>query len=120
MTSNPSQSHARPLLLSPPFTPQPYPLLHPARKVQPRQVRVPRRSNQTPPPPKPLTPAASPPFTLPHHHRRYDHAKYEYYAPVNTLFGIQMLLFAWAELRRLQDIRKPGSVNQDPIFTQYR
>ena len=30
-----------------------------------------------------------------------------------------MLLFSWAENRRLQDIRKPGSANQDPIFTQY-
>jgi light-harvesting complex I chlorophyll a/b binding protein 4 len=31
-----------------------------------------------------------------------------------------MLLFAWVELRRLQDIRNPGSVNQDPIFTNYK
>ena len=30
-----------------------------------------------------------------------------------------MLLFAWVEIRRLQDIRKPGSASQDPIFTQY-
>jgi hypothetical protein len=51
---------------------------------------------------------------------RYDHAKFEYYAPINALFGVQVLLFAWAELRRLQDIRNPGSVNQDPIFSQYR
>jgi hypothetical protein len=31
-----------------------------------------------------------------------------------------MLLFAWVEIRRLQDIRNPGSASQDPIFTQYR
>ncbi|KAI8468393.1 MAG: light harvesting complex A [Monoraphidium minutum] len=49
----------------------------------------------------------------------YDHAKYEYYAPINALFGVQMILFAWVEMRRLQDIRNPGSVNGDPIFTQY-
>ena len=50
----------------------------------------------------------------------FDHAKFEYYAPIKALFGAQMLLFAWVELRRLQDIRNPGSVNQDPIFSQYR
>lgn len=47
----------------------------------------------------------------------YDAGKFEYFAPANTLFAIQMLLFAWAELRRLQDIQKPGSANQDPIFS---
>jgi len=50
----------------------------------------------------------------------YDHAKFEYYAPIRALFGVQMLLFAWVEMRRLQDIRSPGSAGQDPIFTQYR
>jgi hypothetical protein len=49
----------------------------------------------------------------------FDHAKFEYYAPIRALFGVQMLLFAWVEFRRLQDIRSPGSVNQDPIFSQY-
>lgn len=50
----------------------------------------------------------------------FDHAKFEYYAPIKALFGAQMLLFAWVEVRRLQDYRKPGSANQDPIFSQYR
>jgi len=50
----------------------------------------------------------------------YDHAKFEYYAPIRALFGVQMLLFAWVEMRRLQDIRNPGSAGQDPIFSQYR
>lgn len=50
----------------------------------------------------------------------YDHAKFEYYASPQALFGVQMLLFAWVEMRRLQDIRKPGSAGQDPIFSQYR
>lgn len=49
----------------------------------------------------------------------FDHAKFEYYAPIKALFGAQMLLFAWVEVRRLQDYRKPGSANQDPIFSQY-
>lgn len=30
----------------------------------------------------------------------YDAGKFEYFAPANALFGVQMLLFAWAELRR--------------------
>jgi len=47
----------------------------------------------------------------------FEAGAYPYFADPKTLFGIMMLLFAWVELRRLQDIRKPGSVNQDPIFT---
>jgi light-harvesting complex I chlorophyll a/b binding protein 2/light-harvesting complex I chlorophyll a/b binding protein 4 len=47
----------------------------------------------------------------------FDAGKFEYFASADALFGVQMLLFAWVELRRLQDIRKPGSVNQDPIFS---
>jgi hypothetical protein len=47
----------------------------------------------------------------------YEAGKYEYFAPPSALFASMMFLFAWAEGRRLQDIRKPGSVNQDPIFT---
>lgn len=30
----------------------------------------------------------------------YDAGKFEYFAPTNSLFGVQMLLFAWVELRR--------------------
>jgi hypothetical protein len=47
----------------------------------------------------------------------YEAGTYEYFAPPSALFASMMFLFAWAEGRRLQDIRKPGSVNQDPIFT---
>jgi hypothetical protein len=30
----------------------------------------------------------------------YDAGKFEYFADAKTLFGIQMLLFAWVEIRR--------------------
>jgi light-harvesting complex I chlorophyll a/b binding protein 2/light-harvesting complex I chlorophyll a/b binding protein 4 len=46
-----------------------------------------------------------------------DAGKFEYFAPASALFGVQMFLFAWAEFRRYQDYVKPGSANQDPIFT---
>lgn len=49
----------------------------------------------------------------------FDAGKFDYFAPAGTLFAIQMFFFGWAEIRRLQDIRKPGSVNQDPLFSQY-
>lgn len=39
------------------------------------------------------------------------------FADTKTLFAIEFFLMAWVETRRLQDMRKPGSVNQDPIFT---
>ena len=38
-------------------------------------------------------------------------------ADAKTLFIIQLFLFHWVEIRRLQDYKNPGSVNQDPIFT---
>jgi len=47
----------------------------------------------------------------------FEAGKYEYFAPPSALFASMMFLFAFVEFRRLQDIRKPGSVNQDPIFT---
>lgn len=37
-----------------------------------------------------------------------------------SLFWVQMVLFNFAEVRRWQDIRKPGSVNDDPIFKKFR
>jgi len=40
--------------------------------------------------------------------RRYDAGKYSYFAPVSTLFIVQMVLFAWVEFRRWQDMIKPG------------
>ncbi len=32
----------------------------------------------------------------------FDAGKFEYFASADALFGVQMLLFAWVELRRLQ------------------
>lgn len=40
----------------------------------------------------------------------------EYFAPASSLFWVQFLLSGFVEHRRLQDILKPGSVNQDPFF----
>lgn len=39
--------------------------------------------------------------------------------PVNlgSTLAIQFLMMHWVEVRRWQDIRKPGSVSRDPIFT---
>jgi len=45
-----------------------------------------------------------------------DAQTYEYWAPASTLFFIQMAMFNWAEVRRWQDMKKPGSVNEDPLF----
>lgn len=36
-----------------------------------------------------------------------------------TLFWMQMILMNWVEVRRWQDMKNPGSVNQDPIFPQF-
>ncbi|KAF8068420.1 LHCA4 [Scenedesmus sp. PABB004] len=47
----------------------------------------------------------------------FEAGKYEYFAPPQALFASMMFLFAFVEFRRLQDIRKPGSVNQDPFFS---
>ncbi|KAE9602188.1 putative chlorophyll A-B binding protein [Lupinus albus] len=49
----------------------------------------------------------------------FDAGKEQYFASSSTLLVIEFLLFNFAELRRLQDIKNPGSVNQDPIFKQY-
>ena len=45
-----------------------------------------------------------------------DAATYEYWAPAGTSFFIQMAMFNWAEIRRWQDMKNPGSVNTDPLF----
>ncbi len=37
-----------------------------------------------------------------------------YFTDATTLFWVQMLMMNWAEVRRWQDIRKPGSVSEDP------
>jgi hypothetical protein len=39
------------------------------------------------------------------------------FADPKVLFAIQFFLMAWVEIRRYQDMRSPGSANQDPIFT---
>lgn len=49
----------------------------------------------------------------------YDAGKQEYFASSSTLFVIEFILFHYVEIRRWQDIKNPGSVNQDPIFKQY-
>eukprot|EP00898_Chlorokybus_atmophyticus_P005543 jgi/Chlat1/5990/Chrsp4S06304 len=46
----------------------------------------------------------------------YDAGKATYFAPAAALTWVELLLFSWAEHRRGQDIVKPGSVNDDPIF----
>ena len=40
----------------------------------------------------------------------------DYLADSTTLFATQMFLMNWAEVRRWQDIKKPGSVSTDPLF----
>ena len=37
-----------------------------------------------------------------------------YIADANTLFVVQMFLMNWAEVRRWQDMKNPGSVHADP------
>ena len=36
--------------------------------------------------------------------------------PTRTFFWVQMLAMNWAEVRRWQDIKNPGSVSEDPAF----
>ncbi|PWA47345.1 chloroplast chlorophyll a/b binding protein [Artemisia annua] len=43
----------------------------------------------------------------------------EYFASSSTLLVIEFILFHYVEIRRWQDIKNPGSVNQDPIFKSY-
>ncbi|RAL41160.1 unnamed protein product [Cuscuta campestris] len=49
----------------------------------------------------------------------YDAGKSEYFASSPTLFVIEFILFHYVEIRRWQDIKNPGCVNQDPIFKKY-
>eukprot|EP00245_Coleochaete_scutata_P008220 TRINITY_DN2461_c0_g1_i1.p1 TRINITY_DN2461_c0_g1~~TRINITY_DN2461_c0_g1_i1.p1 ORF type:complete len:246 (-),score=49.92 TRINITY_DN2461_c0_g1_i1:432-1169(-) len=46
----------------------------------------------------------------------YDAGEAEYFAPASTLFVIEFILFHYIEVRRWQDIKYPGSVNEDPFF----
>ena len=50
----------------------------------------------------------------------YEAGKATYFADQGTLFIVELLLFAWAESRRWADIARPGSVNTDPIFPNYK
>ncbi|KAF8116587.1 hypothetical protein N665_0016s0018 [Sinapis alba] len=43
----------------------------------------------------------------------------QYFASPSTLFVIEILLFHYVEIRRWQEIKNPGSVNQYPIFKLY-
>ncbi len=36
------------------------------------------------------------------------------------LLAFEFFAMHWVEVRRWQDLRKPGSVDQDPIFSQYK
>lgn len=49
----------------------------------------------------------------------YEAGKAEYFASSSTLFVIEFILFHYVEIRRWQDIKNPGCVNQDPIFKNY-
>ncbi|CAN1819804.1 Chlorophyll a-b binding protein 4, chloroplastic, partial [Linum perenne] len=49
----------------------------------------------------------------------YDAGKQEYFASSLTLFVIEFILFHYVEIRRWQDIKNPGSLNQDPISKHY-
>ncbi|KAA0873334.1 hypothetical protein EYC94_26025, partial [Enterobacter hormaechei] len=49
----------------------------------------------------------------------YDAGKATYFASSSTLFVIEFILFHYVEIRRWQDIKNPGCVNQDPIFKSY-
>jgi hypothetical protein len=48
-----------------------------------------------------------------------DAATFDYGVDSKTYFVIQLFFMHWAEIRRYQDMQKPGSVNQDPIFFKY-
>lgn len=49
---------------------------------------------------------------------RFDAGKFNYGVDNRTLLAIEFFLFAWVELRRYQDMKKPGATNQDPIFKE--
>lgn len=46
----------------------------------------------------------------------FNAGKFDYGVDNRTLLAIEFFLFAWVELRRYQDLKKPGATNQDPIF----
>eukprot|EP00249_Psilotum_nudum_P028101 c3666_g1_i1 orf=82-897(+) len=50
----------------------------------------------------------------------YTAGQLEYFTDTTTLFVVELIFLAWAEGRRWADIIKPGSVNTDPIFPNYK
>ena len=47
----------------------------------------------------------------------HDAPSYDgYFADATTFFWVQILAMNWAEVRRWQDIKNPGSVSEDPAF----
>lgn len=38
----------------------------------------------------------------------FDAGKFNYFAPSSSLFIVELFLFAWVEVRRYQDMVKPG------------
>lgn len=47
----------------------------------------------------------------------YKAGEFEYFAPAGVLFVVQMFFMGWAEARRYNDIKTPGSMSVDPLFT---
>merc|ERR1712146_422541 len=43
--------------------------------------------------------------------------EFTYFAPTGAIFVTQLILMGYAETRRWLDIKNPGSVSQDPLFT---
>jgi hypothetical protein len=40
---------------------------------------------------------------------------YEYWLGAGPLFFVQMAMMNWAEIRRWEDMKNPGSMNEDPL-----
>ncbi|KAK3281794.1 hypothetical protein CYMTET_3810 [Cymbomonas tetramitiformis] len=47
----------------------------------------------------------------------YDAATFDYFAPTAAIWTTQVIMMGYAETRRWLDIKNPGSVNQDPVFS---
>lgn len=47
----------------------------------------------------------------------YEAGHFEYFAPTGSIFVTQLLMMGYAETRRWMDVKNPGSVNKDPIFS---
>lgn len=40
---------------------------------------------------------------------------YDYWIGAGPLFFVQMAMMNWAEVRRWQDMKEPGTMNEDPL-----